>query len=145
MLEKRTWLLFAMLAVVAALPLSTRAQQDADNAPPATDAAADDGESRRLPNFFGRLAVSDAQREDLLSIQDDYEVKIDELRDQIRALVRERDAAMEAKLTPGQKTRLAELREEARLRAAEEEAAAEETPPPATDAPGEDAPGESSR
>ncbi|MGD9853823.1 MAG: hypothetical protein AB7U20_02635 [Planctomycetaceae bacterium] len=72
-----------------------------------------------LPSHFGRLGASDSQKEKLYAIQDSYEEKIAALRKQIEQLESDRDKSMEALLTPGQKLRLQELREEARLNAAQ--------------------------
>jgi len=83
-----------------------------------TDADEDDRHAP-LPNYFGKIGVSDEQREKLYGVQDDYTAKIEPLQKQIKALLKERDAAMEDMLTAGQKLRLKELRQEARARAAE--------------------------
>lgn len=70
----------------------------------------------RLPIYFGKLGLSDPQKEKLYAIQDSYVEKIAALEKQIQALEDERDKSMETLLTPGQKLRLQELREEARLK-----------------------------
>ena len=87
--------------------------------PSETEAAESDSAERRspLPTYYGMIGVSDEQREKLYEIQDRYEVKLEALREQLKALVRERDAELEKELTPGQRLRIAELREEARKRA----------------------------
>ena len=71
---------------------------------------------RPLPAYYGKIGVTDEQREQLHAIQDRYHQQIDALQQQIRQLIRERDAEMEKLLTPGQKLRLQELRQEARER-----------------------------
>ncbi|MEW4531034.1 hypothetical protein [Maioricimonas sp. JC845] len=84
------------------------------------EATSEKPERRRpLPTYFGKIGVTDEQREQLYAIQDEYHSQIDALQQQIRQLIRERDERMEQLLTPGQKLRLQELREEARRRARE--------------------------
>lgn len=116
-----------------AVPYLVLAQSEGE-APSKTPA-----EERRapLPNYFGKIAVNDQQREQLYRIQDEYSTKIDALQQQIKALIQERDTKMEAVLTPGQKLRLAELREEARQRAAKqkEPPAGDATDPPTKNPP----------
>ena len=120
----------AVLGVASciALPLVVSAQPETK---PATGDAAPEDRRSPLPNNFGKIAVSDEQRVKLYGIQDEYEAKIDVLQEQIRALIRERDAKMEIELTAGQKLRLKELREEARQKAAQEKAAAPTATPAA--------------
>lgn len=122
----KTTLAAALLAVLIA-PLVAPAQPETK---PEAAAPADDRHAP-LPNNFGKIAVSDDQRVKLYAIQDEYEVKIDALQEQIKGLIRERDAKMEEELTAGQKLRLKELREEARQKAAK----AREATPPAAGAP----------
>lgn len=99
-------------------------QLRADTSKPAKSAASktEERESTRrkpLPAYYGQIGVNDEQRQQLYSIQDSYEVKLEKLREELKALIAERDAKLEAVLTPGQKSRLKELREAARRKAAE--------------------------
>lgn len=66
-----------------------------------------------LPFYFGKLGVSETQREKLYDIQDSYEARLEELRKEMKRLLAERDEKMEELLTPGQKLRLQELKAEA--------------------------------
>ncbi len=84
---------------------------------------ADAARRKPLPTYFGKLGVSEKQRETLYEIRDRYDVKIAELQRQIDQLTAQRDADMEAALTQGQKLRLKELREEARQRELQENVA----------------------
>lgn len=85
--------------------------------------------TRRLPDNFGKLALTDEQRETVYGIQSEYAERIDALLLQIEELRIERDQAMVAVLTPGQRLRLQELREEElRARAAESDEAPAATP-----------------
>ena len=109
---------FGLLVLVGA---NLRGQDDAEPPANAAEAAKSNAEDEKrrgpLPAYFGKIGVSDEQREKLYDIQDEYEARLEELRQQLKALVRERDAKLESLLTPGQKLRLKELREEARRRA----------------------------
>jgi len=69
-----------------------------------------------LPANYGKLGVSDEQREKMYDIQEEYDAKIAPLRDQIKNLLKERDSALGDQLTPGQLLRLKELKAEARKR-----------------------------
>lgn len=77
---------------------------------PATDQTEDNERRPPLPRYFGQLGVSDKQRLDLQTIQEEYETKLQKLRTELKQLVNERDQKLEGLLTDGQKTRLTELR-----------------------------------
>lgn len=66
-----------------------------------------------LPTFFAQLGASDEQKDAMYVIHDEYQDKIDALATQIKQLQGERNAKLEEKLTPAQKARLQELRDEA--------------------------------
>jgi hypothetical protein len=113
-------LLSLCLGLALLLPASLPAQNDADdNAAPALEAKKE--YRGPLPNYFGKLGVGDEQRERLYAVDAEYVARIDALQKQIAELEKEREARLEALLTPGQKLRLAELREEAARRAADDE------------------------
>ncbi|QDU41083.1 hypothetical protein Mal4_54480 [Maioricimonas rarisocia] len=99
------------------------AQGDADPADIARQASEETERRRPLPTYYGKIGVTDEQREQLYGIQDEYHTQIDALQRQIKQLIRERDDRMEQLLTPGQKLRLQELREEARRRAQQRQSA----------------------
>ncbi len=103
--------------------INTPPQITAQSAADKADSSASKTEAKKtrrrpLPAYYGKIGISDEQRETLNKIRDEYSAKIEPLRDQIRQLIQERDAKMEEILTPGQKLRMKELREEARQRAA---------------------------
>lgn len=102
--------------VLAALALAV--SQSLVAQPEAPPPAAAEAQERRppLPDYYGKIGVSEAQREQLDAIRGDYNARIDALHKQIQQLEQERDTKMEAALTPGQKLRLEELRAEARKR-----------------------------
>ena len=66
--------------------------------------------SRRVPNHFGQIGLTDAQRETIYRIQTKHQAKIDELEKQLEELRAEALRECEAVLTPAQKKALAERR-----------------------------------
>jgi hypothetical protein len=70
-----------------------------------------------LPPLWSRLGLTREQKEKSYSIRADYRPKIDELRQQIRALEKQQMADLEELLTPAQKARLKELVDEQREKA----------------------------
>jgi len=82
---------------------------------PGHGAAAQEAKPRgRLPTHFGKLGISDVQREKIYVIQAEFDLQIDELLAQLEDLRARRDRTVENVLTDGQKHRLHELRSEAR-------------------------------
>jgi len=67
----------------------------------------------RLPAPFGMLGLSPRQREQILSVQGEFDPRIAQLKKEIQQLTAERQQKMEEHLTPGQKTRLAEIQAQA--------------------------------
>jgi Spy/CpxP family protein refolding chaperone len=67
-----------------------------------------------LPTHFGKLGISDVQRDKIYIIQAEFDARIDELLAQLEELRARRDRTVENVLTDGQKHRLHELRSEAR-------------------------------
>src|SRR5690606_25207284 len=116
-------------------PSSSPAQNDADESAAAETASKE--YRGPLPTHFGKLGVGDEQRERLYAVDAEYAGRIEALQKQIAELEKERDARLEALLTPGQKLRLKELREEAAARAAAEEAARQQAAAPADEPAGE--------
>lgn len=68
---------------------------------------------RRLPNYYGQVGVSPAQREKIYSIQATYREKLEELEKQLLALREQQDMEIEAVLTDEQRERLKQLVQEA--------------------------------
>jgi len=69
----------------------------------------------RLPAYF-RTVVKDEQRQEIYAIQLEYDPQISKLREQLKALVDERNAKIDAVLTPEQRKKIADLKETARQR-----------------------------
>lgn len=65
--------------------------------------------SGRLPNNYGKLALSDEQKTRVYKIVGEYEDKILAIESELAMVKAKRDAACEAILTPGQRARLREL------------------------------------
>ncbi len=107
---KRTlWIGFAvMLGLAVLLPNTITAQNDGD-----ASVATNKEYRGPLPAHYGKLGMSDAQKEKVYSIQDSYEEQIEKLRKQIEQIEAKREAEIATLLTPGQKLRLKELRAEA--------------------------------
>jgi hypothetical protein len=70
-----------------------------------------------LPPQWSRLGLTREQKHRIYAIWADYRPKIEELRQQIRALERQQMADLEVLLTPAQKARLKELAAEQREKA----------------------------
>jgi len=103
-----------MIGLAAVLPQTLTAQNEE------TDGAKSQAKEFRgpLPFYFGKLGLSETQKDKLYAIQDAYDEKIAALEQQIEDLKNDRDKSMETLFTPGQTLRLQELREEARLKQA---------------------------
>jgi Spy/CpxP family protein refolding chaperone len=86
------------------------AAQDAGKSVSKKDAA--EKVTGRLPNNYGRLGLSDAQRQNIYKIQAKYQEEIEALTKQLEALRQKRDSEIEAVLTAEQKTKLQELQAE---------------------------------
>jgi hypothetical protein len=96
-----------------ALSLSQDGQQPQQGAtlatPKAKAPAAARKVTRRLPNNYGKLQLNDAQKETIYGLQTMYNSKIEALEEQIQMLKEQRDAEIEAVLTPAQKQALKAL------------------------------------
>jgi hypothetical protein len=66
----------------------------------------------RLPSNYGKLGISEQQRDRIYAVQAEYNDRIDILLVQIEELREARDAAIDEVLTDGQRQRLKELRAE---------------------------------
>ncbi|MBN9519673.1 hypothetical protein J0H58_14320 [bacterium] len=62
-----------------------------------------------LPMNWGKLGLTDAQKQDVYTVQGKYNAEIDKLDAKIRELKAARDKEMKAVLTPEQKKRLEEI------------------------------------
>jgi hypothetical protein len=71
----------------------------------------------RLPMYYTSV-VNDDQREKIAAAFSKYNAKIAKLRAEIDEVTAERDAALAEMLTPAQRTKVAELKEEAKAKRA---------------------------
>jgi len=74
--------------------------------------AAADKLTGRLPSGFGKLDVTDTQKQKIYAIQAKYKEQIDALNKQIDELQNKRDTEIEAVLTPEQKEKLKSAQKE---------------------------------
>lgn len=80
--------------------------------------------SRRVPNYFAQLGLSEAQRESIYKIQAKHQARIDALEKQLEELRAQSLKECEAVLTADQKKMLAERRASAAESRAKKRAAA---------------------
>lgn len=78
-------------------------------------ATAKDGK-RRLPRYYGRLGLSEAQREKIYGVQSQYESDIDKLEKQLADLKSRQEADCRKVLNADQKKQLAEAVEAAKAK-----------------------------
>jgi hypothetical protein len=132
---------FGVLALTASclaclLINSAAAQEVAAPAVPAVKVEKTKAAPRgRLPAYYGE-AVDEAQREAIYAVQREYAERIAKLKAELVAVMQQRDAKIEALLTPDQQKKVAELKAAAKAkRDAEHSAEAA----PAKKAPAKDA------
>ena len=89
-------------------------EKPATESKPKPAAKGDDKLKGRLPNNYGKVDLTMAQREKIYAIQNDYDAQLDALKEQIKQLVAKRDADIDGVLTAEQKSKLAALRDEAK-------------------------------
>jgi Spy/CpxP family protein refolding chaperone len=70
--------------------------------------------TNRLPANYGKLGLTDAQKDKVYAIQDKYEKQVDELEAQLKAIKAKRESEVEAVLSAEQKKILKDLNEEAK-------------------------------
>jgi len=86
-----------------------------DAAKPTTKgAAAEKKPVNRLPPNYGKLGLTDAQKDKVYAIQEKYDSQLDALEEQIKSLKAKRRAETEAALSVEQKKILKDLTDEAK-------------------------------
>ncbi len=93
----------------------------------ATAASVEAKPSNRLPNNYGKLELSGAQKDSIYQVQDKYGSEIDALIKQVESLRQKRDAEIAAVLTAEQKDKLKALLADSAKKAAAKKAAAKPT------------------
>ena len=116
-------LTLAALFLGGQAPLARTVAQDrsqaAEGEEPKTEVKTPRKARGRVPTHYGRVGLSDAQKEKIYAVQSEFNDRIAELQKQIQDLEARRNTEVESVLTPGQKKQLEELRAAARKRAAE--------------------------
>lgn len=86
-----------------------------ESAKPKTAAKQEDKKpTNRLPANYGKLGLTDAQKDKVYAAQEKYDKQIDDLEAQIKSLKAKRDAEVEAVLSAEQKKILKDLTDEAK-------------------------------
>lgn len=98
-------------------PETKAAEKSAE--PKGTEKEKSDKPKGRLPAGYGKLELSEMQRDKIYGIQAKFSPKLDELERQIEKLRAERDAEIEGVLTAAQKQTLAENETKAKEKRAE--------------------------
>ena len=70
--------------------------------------------TNRLPSNYGKLGLTDAQRDKVYAIQEKYDAQLDALEEQLKALRAKRASEVEAVLSVEQKKILKDLTDEAK-------------------------------
>ena len=118
MLKQHALKMLAIMSTVIALTIctadSTSAQQkEGETAKPAAKKTegpkAPAKRKVRLPNHYGKLNLTDAQREKIYQIQKDYKAQIDSLKKQLAEIDAKKDAECEEVLSASQKSILEEI------------------------------------
>lgn len=105
------------LAMSWALPASADTEMKSKSDPkPAKQVSEKQDATRRkaVPANFGKLGLNDGQRESINKIQDEYEAKLEILREELKKLTEERNKKIEETLTNSQRARLKEIQAEKR-------------------------------
>ena len=91
-----------------------------DSAKPTTKGAAaekkaeDKKPTNRLPSNYGKLGLTDAQKDKVYAVQEKYDAQLDALEEQIKLLKAKRSSETEAVLSVEQKKILKDLTDEAK-------------------------------
>ena len=89
-----------------------------DAAKPTTKgAAAEKKTTNRLPANYGKLGLTDAQKDKVYTINDKYETQLDALEEQLKALKAKRGTEVEAVLTAEQKKILKDVMDDSKEKA----------------------------
>ena len=70
--------------------------------------------TNRLPSNYGKLGLTDAQKDKVYAVQEKYDSQLDALEEQIKSLKAKRSSETEAVLSPEQKKILKDLTDEAK-------------------------------
>lgn len=102
--------LFACLGGLMVMSTGTLTGQDAKKDDPTASQKKDEPKLKGfLPQNWGKIGLSEMQKQDIYKIQNKYNTEIEKLESQIRDLKSARDKEMKAVLTPEQKKRLEDI------------------------------------
>ncbi len=112
-----------MLNALILLLCSSISGWSQDAAKPTTKGAAVEKKTtNRLPANYGKLGLTDAQKDKVYAINDKYESQLDALEEQLKALRAKRGSETEAVLTSEQKKILKDLTDESKEKTAKPKA-----------------------
>ncbi len=98
-----------------------------DTAKPTTKGKAVEKKStNRLPANYGKLGLTDAQKDKVYAINDKFDSQLDALEDQLKALKAKRSTEVEAVLTAEQKKILKDVNEESKEKGTKAKAKADD-------------------
>ncbi|HEX4129101.1 MAG TPA: hypothetical protein VHZ24_03600 [Pirellulales bacterium] len=122
------WLSVILIGGLCAVAISRAADDPKSTSPEAKAAKKQRADARGyLPPYYKNV-VDPTQREKIYKIQNSYDEKIDALEKQLKELSDQRDAEIEAVLTPEQKKKVQELAAAAKANRSKKTAAAEPAP-----------------
>lgn len=119
MQKSRYFAVPALLLLLVSLIATGQSQETKPATKPAESTSTKKAELKgRLPNNFGKLGISEAQRKKIYEIQASYKTRIEMLEAQLEALKMEQNDEIRGVLTKTQQTELDELTEASRKKAA---------------------------
>ena len=112
---KRSVLSSLVLLACCSLAAWSQEAPKPTKAPAKSVAGAEDKKpTNRLPSNYGKLGLTDAQKDKVYAIQEKYDAQLDALEEQIKSLKAKRSSETEAVLSPEQKKILKDLTDEAK-------------------------------
>ena len=123
----------ALTSVFVLLTCCSMVGWSQDSAKPTTKGAAaekkaeDKKPTNRLPSNYGKLGLTDAQKDKVYAVQEKYDAQLDALEEQIKSLRAKRSSETEAVLSVEQKKILNDLTDETKEKAAKPKSKKSET------------------
>jgi len=110
-LNRCVYLATLMAAVIVIGPGASQGAPKAENAKSAEAKV----KRPRLPNYYAGV-ITEAQREKINAVQDQFSTQLREKRAEVKALAEQQDAAIEKVLTPAQRKQVEEARATAKAK-----------------------------
>lgn len=123
MRSKVATILVCGLLVAGSIGVNVRSDATAQEAKKADSEKKAKASGDRLPAYYAKIGLSEAQRKSIYAIQNKFEAQIEELEKKIADLKSQQTAEIEAVLTDEQKKALAAAVEEGKKKAAEKKKA----------------------